>query len=163
MKNTIKFIIILLFLTLFLSAKTRTASASPVEIFPPAKDMYLRSVTGNSLWLNKDLEGKPVIIIFWASWCNPCIEQIQEISKVRNRIPEFEILSIALVDSFYDPKIVSDGISLPIYYGNKNIASLYKVWGMPTVYILDREHRIREKFSGYVNIKKILAATKKIK
>jgi len=146
------FIITLILTTTQLYAKT--------DIYPPARNIYLHSVTGNRIRLNEDLANKPVIMIFWASWCKPCIQKIYEFEKVKKKYPDIEIITIALGDNWKTMRKYKKNFPFPIYYGGKRVATIYKVWGMPTIYLLDKEHRVRDKFSGNINIKRIFSAIK---
>jgi thiol-disulfide isomerase/thioredoxin len=153
----------LLFLALML---LNPLTAEDSDMFPPAPNFRLRGVTGNRLELKEDLAGRPVIIIFWASWCEPGIQEIRELAKVDDRLPEdTAVVTIALGDNwrtlrpYYRDK--DNPFPYEIYYGGKWMANMYKIWGMPTIYILDREHRIREKYSGYINVKKLISAVRK--
>ena len=46
----------------------------------PAPDFVLNQLGGNGLQLSK-LQGKTVLINFWASWCQPCIDEMPDLQK----------------------------------------------------------------------------------
>lgn len=50
------------------------------------------------LFDNKLLEGKPLVINFFASWCDPCKREISEIEKIHNRTYKPELASQYLDD-----------------------------------------------------------------
>jgi thiol-disulfide isomerase/thioredoxin len=48
-------------------------------------------------WTAADLEGRVVLIDFWATWCAPCLVQIPELKRLRARYGDrFEVLAISL-------------------------------------------------------------------
>lgn len=40
-------------------------------------------------------QGKVRIINFWATWCNPCIQELPEFSELKEEYPEIEVVAVA--------------------------------------------------------------------
>ncbi len=152
-----------LFFLLITITSLACATNGTEDIYPKATNFVVRGVTGNRLSLKEDLVDRPVVIIFWATWCEPGIQLMEELSKIKGKLPkETAVITIALGDTWKTLREYKKHAPFEIYYGGKWLANRYKVWGMPTIYVLDKQHRIREKFSGYVNAKKIPAAVRKV-
>ena len=47
---------------------------------------------------NKNLEGKFIVLEFWASWCNPCIEQVSHLNELQSKFSEKNLYFISITD-----------------------------------------------------------------
>lgn len=67
----------------------------------PAPDVTFTTITGEQIEL-KSLQGKPVIVTFWATDCPVCIREIPHLRELYNRYhPQgLEIIAVAM---YYDP------------------------------------------------------------
>jgi len=82
------------------SALPRIASVS-IMTMGPAPDFNLPDLQGNRVSI-KDLRGKPVLLVFWATWCKPCVKEIPHIAEFQKKHPDdVTILGIS-VDNLKD-------------------------------------------------------------
>lgn len=109
---------------------------------------------GKAIDINS-FKGKYVLVDFWASWCGPCRKAIPEIKELYSKYKEngLEVLSVS-VDT--DPaawrKAMSEeNMPWPQVLSpdkNKTMAG-FMIIGIPTLYLIDREGKIVEKYTGF--------------
>ena len=61
----------------------------------PAPDFTLPDINGKPHKLS-DYRGKNVLIIFWATWCRPCLREIPHLIELRNTIAEDNLAILAI-------------------------------------------------------------------
>ncbi|MBV7533453.1 redoxin family protein [Chitinophaga sp. sic0106] len=109
----------------------------------------------NSITKLSSFKGKYVIVDFWASWCGPCRKSIPKLKELyaAHKAQGFEILSIS-VDKDNDAwrRAMSEEQmpwSQVISPNADKTLSDFMIQGIPTMFLLDKEGRIVEKFTGY--------------
>jgi len=60
-----------------------------------APDFTLTDITGKQHRLS-DYRGKDVILVFWATWCGPCIMEIPHLIELRNTVGEDKLAILAI-------------------------------------------------------------------
>ena len=106
----------------------------------------------------KDFRGKVLLLNFWASWCDPCIEEMPSIDKLNRALQTkgFSVIAVN-VDKNFAPalKILEKAIgalSFPLVSGNNSqIMDDIKIFGIPHTVIVDRNGVIRYSEGGARN------------
>ncbi len=151
--KTIKFItLIRLTAALMLGACLAPYAAAEV-IQGKAPDFTLKSQSGENIKLS-ELRGKVVMINFWASWCGPCRQEMPVLDQLyqRYRSLDFTILGINVEeDSEAAKSLLKDvPVTFPILFDSaNNVSKLYKVKGMPSTLLVDRDGNMRYMYMGY--------------
>jgi len=110
--------------------------------------------SGNKVDIDS-FKGKYVLVDFWASWCGPCRKAIPEIKQLYSKYKEsgFEVLSVSVdTDNAAWRKAMSEE-NMPwaqVLSPDKNkTLSSFMIIGIPTLYLIDREGKIVEKYTGF--------------
>ncbi|MCG6923945.1 MAG: TlpA family protein disulfide reductase [Acidobacteria bacterium] len=100
------------------------------------------------------LEGKVLVVDFWATWCGPCIKEIPEYAEFwrKNQPRGVEVLGVVM-DSGSPDEILDFIREYKIPYhqllGDDEIAGAFGVnQGLPTTFVIDGEGVIRSKILG---------------
>jgi peroxiredoxin len=120
-------------------------------------------IKGNKIDLAK-YKGDIVVIDFWATWCDPCM---QEFPKFKNLYRKFkargvQFIGVSLDDDIKDLSgfVEQEGIEWPQIFDGKRwkgiVPSLYHVQVIPMIFVLDRESKIRYIGSNTDNASQVL-------
>jgi thiol-disulfide isomerase/thioredoxin len=96
-------------------------------------------------------KGKVLLLDFWASWCQPCRQEMPVVRKVYKDYhgKGFEILGISLDTSEqkFEGYVRDEGITWPQVFDGKGwnsaVGRLYAVNSIPATFLLDRKGKIR--------------------
>lgn len=119
---------------------------------PLAPDFAVTDMEGRRLAL-ADFKGKVVLVDFWATWCEPCREEIPALVSLQSRYgPQgLQIVGISLDD---DPAPVKEfreryRMNYPVALGSASLAERFGgILGLPVAFLIDRNGRIRAKHAG---------------
>ena len=129
------------------------ASKSPAEAAPKAAALSGPALDGKTLALT-GFAGKIVLVDFWATWCQPCREEIPDLVKLRDRLKDkgFEILGVSMDEegaAAVKKYLVKQPISYPlILNGGERPPAGWTVPGLPTAYLIGRDGTVLKRWFG---------------
>jgi peroxiredoxin len=136
-----------------LTAQTYTSGPQPA-IGYAAPDFTLSTLDGKTLSLS-ELRGTPVVLNFWATWCEPCQRELPALQATAERYAdEVQIIGVdqgepaEIVQTFVD----QFGLSYPIAMdADFQVGDQYNLMGMPTTFFIDGDGVIRHLWVGEMN------------
>lgn len=117
----------------------------------PAFD--LESIDGTR-FTSKALEGKVVLVDFWATWCGPCIAEIPQWNELYARYQGKGLVVVGMtIRSGWASDIKPDAVKLkmayPVVVGNDDVEKGFGgIWGFPTTFLVNRKGQIYKKYTG---------------
>lgn len=133
----------------------REGEAIPVKDRRPVSHAAVLDAAGRRSTL-ADRHGKVVLVDVWATWCPPCRESLPEVAALQKRAGEaFEVLAISVDQDGW--KAVQPflrehrglGLQAWVPAGAEGIAPFGGIRYIPTTLVIDRQGRIRARWSGY--------------
>ena len=124
------------------------------DVGDAAPNFMLVNAAGEVVSLDSFLGEKAVVVNFWASWCNFCLEEMPDLEAVAQEFSdELVILGVnnQETSSQGDPFAVARGVTYPLLYLPKDdqIVKAYQVLAMPTTYYLDINGIIVDRKLGF--------------
>jgi cytochrome c biogenesis protein CcmG, thiol:disulfide interchange protein DsbE len=132
-------------------AQHGTQSSAP-SVGTAAIAFDLKSLDGNSIGL-ASFRGKPLMMNFFASWCDPCREEMPLINELAGKAGKggYAVLGIAVEDTraaimqyAQEAKLVFP-IALDL---NSTVKRAYRIFGPPATFFIDGQGTIRDVVIG---------------
>jgi len=136
----------------------RTARSDSPLIGRPAPDFLLRAISEAGLGKSQrlsDLQGKTVVLDFFASWCGPCRQQAPIVERVARRLsgPTVAVYGVNTSDELTDARRYMDSHrpSYPVLFdSDAEAANAFGVSGLPTLLVIDKQGIVRAVEMGVV-------------
>jgi thiol-disulfide isomerase/thioredoxin len=142
-----------------LAADPNVGKLAPDFLLPKLEASGALSTTKVRL---SELEGKAVILDFWASWCMPCRAQGPIVDRVAKATAARGLVALGIVSSD-TPEDAGEFLTThPLGYGSVvdeqgEAARAFSVDGLPTLVALDRKGAVVAIRRGLVNEKELTA------
>jgi thiol-disulfide isomerase/thioredoxin len=149
------------------------AAAVTSDVYGPVKgtvapDFTLSVLAGNGKTVQlSSLRGKPVVVNFWATYCEPCKNEMPSLAELQKKYePDgLQVLGIVMDDPG-EQTILNFahklGVNYPVLIGTNKVADTYGgVDGLPTTFYLDRSGKVVDRVLGGVSKENIEESIKK--
>jgi cytochrome c biogenesis protein CcmG/thiol:disulfide interchange protein DsbE len=132
----------------------------PLPSLPPAdqratvRDLKLKDMAGREISI-ASLRGKPAMVVFWATWCRPCVMEIPHLVRLQETYAKhgLKIVAISLdgngmaaVKPFLEKHPEMTYTVIP--NGAEASAAFGGIRSIPNSFLLDRQGRVVKQFVG---------------
>lgn len=148
----------MLALQLPVHAETNSAAAGaaglldPMPEKPPAPGFELAGPDGETYRL-ADMQGQPVIVNFWATWCPPCRAEMPAMQRAWERLQDEGVMLVAVnvgeskgeIEAFAEQVQVSFPLPMDT---DMSVSQRWPMKGLPTTFVVDPEGRLVYRAQG---------------
>jgi len=123
------------------------SDTSKLAIDFQAIDLKGKTFNANSL------NGKSVLIDFWAVWCAPCIAAFPTLKKLNQDLKKdnFEVVGVAVYSGTYKDVrqfVAKHNLDYKIVVGDDDMVERFGVIGYPTYFLIGPDGKIHKKYVG---------------
>lgn len=138
---------------LLLTLLSRPDTGGPI-VGSPAPDFRLTDLSGRTVTL-ADYRGKVVLIDFWATWCSSCESEIPDMKALDARFKDADFALLAASVDQAGPEVVAKyaadkALPYRILFADEATSKAYRIFGLPTKFLIDREGRVVRKYLDLV-------------
>ena len=132
------------------------AMTSAVEAAVKMPAFELPSAVNGKIVKSSSFRGKAMLVIFFATWCPPCRQEIPALKKLQDefRNKGFSVVGLSVDEG--GPKVVAklikkEAINYPVLMANRAIANDFGgIAGIPTAFLINRKGNVVKRYPGYV-------------
>lgn len=120
----------------------------------PAPEFELRTLDGKAVKLS-ELRGKPVVLNFWSTWCEPCKAE-HELLQSAAQFYGDSVRFLGVVYQDQEPVVRAylqgrSNLYPQLFDPTTSVAIDFGVAGVPESFLVDAQGVVREKQAGVVN------------
>lgn len=119
---------------------------TPMMAGAPLAAFDLKTLDGQTL-RSKDLEGKVVLLNFWATWCGPCKEEMPSLARLQTQFDPIQVRVVTVTADMYPQGIKQFldhlGINLPVLFDeDQALFRAFMVRGLPTTMLIGQNGQV---------------------
>lgn len=124
----------------------------PLKAAQAAPELSLPDIEGRMTKLSS-FKGKVVLLDFWATWCEPCLEELPDLVRLHESRKDsgFTMLGVAMDAegvAVVRPFVRQNKIPYPIVVSGGDLPPGYPIPGFPTAFLIDKNGVIVRRYLG---------------
>lgn len=129
----------------------------PSAVSYAAPDLQLIDLHGRPVSL-EELRGKVVLVNLWASWCEPCKQEMPVLETVyRRHAPEgFTVVAVndGETDELVREFVSANELTFPVWLDPGSIATrtAFQTLNLPSSFVIDRSGIVRLRWAGGIEL-----------
>lgn len=132
---------------------TADATRDPIEPGIAAPDFSLPRLGSDQSISLDSLQGKVVLLNFWATWCKPCEDEMPAMENLYRALgsEDFELIAVSVDEERSEVEAFATRMSLsfPILLDpSKRVADAYQSYRFPESYLIDRKGVLVTRYIG---------------
>ena len=141
-------LILLTALLFFFSGNTVLAAKAMPEF-------ALSSASDDSIVSSKDLQGKVLLVTFFATWCPPCRQEIPDFIELQKILGDkgFSIVGISVDEGgseIVKKMVEMEEINYPVLMADESVIEGFGgISGVPTSFLINRKGSVVKSYPGY--------------
>ena len=141
-----------LFLALICAAPPAAAKQPKPWSGGPTPALVLEDMRGRQVRL-EDFKGKVVVVNFWATWCEPCREEMPSLQRLRQKLSgmAFEVVAVNMAEprSRVQAYLERAQLDLPVLLDpSGDITRNWRARVLPATFIIGPDGGIRYSYAG---------------
>jgi len=123
--------------------------ASPGMVGQPAPAVVVHD--GSRTLDLQQYRGRVVLLNFWATWCQPCVEELPSLEALHQQMPQLAIVAISEDKDAAEYAAFLRKHPLPFELareGTEDAAERYHTDGYPETFVIDHHGIVRRHFVG---------------
>ena len=104
-------------------------------------------LVGDGELASAELEGTPLVINFWGSWCEPCKEELPAFQRTYDDYQdEVEFVGINMKDNLDDARAMAEdfGLTYPLVVGETELEREFDLIGYPTTVFITSDYELMD-------------------
>lgn len=130
----------------------QAGSGGKARVGEPAPAFVAPKLDGSGSFGTADLKGRPYVLNFWASWCDPCLDEAPMLETAHQRFgKQVEFVGIDIKDTSSDAQDFVDRFGLTytqVRDETRAIEDDYGLTGQPESFFVDASGTVVEHVAG---------------